>query len=140
MLKTLELPDTSNAGAEGTERAIVAGDTALPSSSMQFASGNIAPPTSMAENASVKASLRIIEEVEKPGRECVKCDHQEDGGSQLRWRHMIPMPNITGRPFEYLKIHLIRPPTTTISRVSDTDFVHKEIRILFDLIFASILL
>ncbi|XP_057483952.1 SWR1-complex protein 4 [Actinidia eriantha] len=55
-----ELPDTSNAGAEGTERAIVPADTASPSSSLQFASGNVAPPTSMAENASVTASLRML--------------------------------------------------------------------------------
>ncbi|PSR85928.1 SWR1-complex protein [Actinidia chinensis var. chinensis] len=55
-----ELPDTSNAGAEGTERAIVPADTASPSSSLQFASGNVAHPTSMAENASVTASLRML--------------------------------------------------------------------------------
>ena len=54
------MPDTSNAGAEGTERAIVPADTASPSSSLQFASGNVAPPTSMAENASVTASLRLV--------------------------------------------------------------------------------
>ncbi|XP_058199441.1 SWR1-complex protein 4 isoform X1 [Rhododendron vialii] len=55
-----ELPVTSNIGPEGTERAIVAVDTASPSSSAQFASGNVTPPTSMAESASVTASLRVL--------------------------------------------------------------------------------
>ncbi|KAF7120894.1 hypothetical protein RHSIM_Rhsim13G0002300 [Rhododendron simsii] len=55
-----ELPVTSNIGPEGTERAIVAVDTASPSSSAQFASGNVTPPTSMAESASVAASLRVL--------------------------------------------------------------------------------
>lgn len=55
-----ELPVTSNIGPEGTERAIVAVDTASPSSSAQFASGNVTPPTSMAESASVTASLRVV--------------------------------------------------------------------------------
>lgn len=55
-----ELPVTSNIGPEGTERAIVAVDTASPSSSAQFASGNVTPPTSMADNASVTASLRVV--------------------------------------------------------------------------------
>ncbi|GFZ04489.1 myb-like transcription factor family protein [Actinidia rufa] len=56
-----ELPETSNAGAEGTERAIVPADTASPSSSLQFASGNVEPPMSMAENASATASLRMLQ-------------------------------------------------------------------------------
>ncbi|KAI8522541.1 hypothetical protein RHMOL_Rhmol13G0005000 [Rhododendron molle] len=56
-----ELPVTSNIAPEGTERAIVAVDTASPSSSAQFASGNgTPPPTSMAESASVTASLRVV--------------------------------------------------------------------------------
>ncbi|XP_057461379.1 SWR1-complex protein 4-like isoform X2 [Actinidia eriantha] len=55
-----ELPETSNAGAEGTERAIVPADTASPSSSLQFASGNVEPPTSMADNASATASLCML--------------------------------------------------------------------------------
>ncbi|KAF5939129.1 hypothetical protein HYC85_023388 [Camellia sinensis] len=55
-----ELPVTSNVGAEGTERAIVLVDTTSPSSSVQFASANVAPPTSIAESASVATSLRVL--------------------------------------------------------------------------------
>ncbi|KAI7982529.1 SWR1-complex protein 4 [Camellia lanceoleosa] len=55
-----ELPVTSNVGAEGTERAIVPVDTTSPSSSVQFASANVAPPTSIAESASVATSPRVL--------------------------------------------------------------------------------
>ncbi|KAF5931467.1 hypothetical protein HYC85_032340 [Camellia sinensis] len=55
-----ELPVTSNVDAEGTERAIVPVDTTSPSSSVQFASANVAPPTSIAESASVATSLRVL--------------------------------------------------------------------------------
>ncbi|KAI7994876.1 SWR1-complex protein 4 [Camellia lanceoleosa] len=55
-----ELPVTSNVGAEGAERAIVPVDATSPSSSVQFASANVAPPTSIAESASVATSLRVL--------------------------------------------------------------------------------
>lgn len=54
-----ELPVASNIGPVGTERASVAMDNASPSSTAQFASGNT-PPTSIAESASVTASLRVV--------------------------------------------------------------------------------
>lgn len=50
-----EVPVSLSAGAEGTEKAIVAADTASPSS--KFPS---APPISMAESASASASLRAL--------------------------------------------------------------------------------
>lgn len=55
-----ELPVASNIGPVGTERASVAMDNASPSSTAQFASGNVTPPTSIAESASVTASLRVV--------------------------------------------------------------------------------
>ncbi|KAL6958742.1 swr complex subunit [Sarracenia purpurea var. burkii] len=55
-----ELPVTSNVGPEGTERTTVPVDSASPSSSVQFASANVTPPTSVAENATVTASLRLV--------------------------------------------------------------------------------
>uniref|UniRef100_A0A5B7CDP4 Putative SWR1-complex protein 4 n=1 Tax=Davidia involucrata TaxID=16924 RepID=A0A5B7CDP4_DAVIN len=55
-----ELPVTSNAGPEGTERAIIPVDTVSPSSNVQSASTIVAPPTLMAENASASAALRML--------------------------------------------------------------------------------
>ncbi|XP_052184982.1 SWR1-complex protein 4 [Diospyros lotus] len=55
-----ELPVPLNVTPEGTEKVTVPIDTASPSSSVQFASSNVAPSTSTADNASKTASLRSL--------------------------------------------------------------------------------
>ena len=53
--KESELPITFN-----VERAIVPGETLSPSSNSEFPSAMVAPSTSMAENTSTLASLRMV--------------------------------------------------------------------------------
>lgn len=56
-----ELPVPSNAGPESAERAITPGDTVSPSSNVQLPSATIAPSTVTADNASILASLRMVQ-------------------------------------------------------------------------------
>lgn len=49
-----------NAGPESAERTVIPGDTVSPLSNVQLPTAAVAPSASMADNASILASLRMV--------------------------------------------------------------------------------
>lgn len=58
--KGFELSFPLNAGPESAERAVIPGDTVSPLSNVELPTAAVAPSTSMVGNASILASLRMV--------------------------------------------------------------------------------